>query len=214
MKKAFVLIFFLFLLLMNNLRAQGTYQELIHTYWTSDEISVCNTSDEGNTKAELILLCNLVRLYPKRFSEFVLPWFLETYNKKNGSDARSLEKELNKDNVLAVIRPDKQLDSIAKAFAELSAKKKWQGHIQFDNRYKPALNNFRLVAENLFYGPSDPMIILMELLIDEGVKDQGHRKNLLDASISHIGIAINNYPVYGNICVMSMAGMKRSATTD
>ena len=79
------------------------------------------------------------------------------------------------------------------------------GHDGFSDRYAPALIKATMVAENCFYGPESALIIVAELLIDEGVSDVGHRVNILDPSFTHIGISVETHTEYGFNCVMSFA---------
>ncbi|MDP4184254.1 MAG: CAP domain-containing protein [Bacteroidota bacterium] len=62
------------------------------------------------------------------------------------------------------------------------------------------------LGENIHYGFSDPRRIIMSLLIDDGVKDRGHRKNLLNSSFKKIGVAFGTHPVYKYMTVTDFAG--------
>lgn len=62
------------------------------------------------------------------------------------------------------------------------------------------------LGENIDYGFSDPRRIIMALLIDDGTKDRGHRKNLLNASFKKVGIAFGTHPVYNYMAVFDFAG--------
>jgi uncharacterized protein YkwD len=44
------------------------------------------------------------------------------------------------------------------------------------------------------------------LLIDDGVADRGHRRNIYDASARVVGIACGPHPRYGTMCVIVQAG--------
>lgn len=194
--------------------AQTDYYEIILNQWSEEEIQQLKEVSTASPEPDILFLINLARKYPKRFSEALLPWFLTTYTKPNSSYTKSLSKEMKAMKPIPVLIPNAYLDSLAYSFAVLSGEKKLNGHVKFNERYTPALKRFGFVAENLFYGPDNALIIVMELLIDEGVKDKGHRKNLFDLKSSHIGIAVSSYPGYGNICVMSFGGIKELATAD
>jgi uncharacterized protein YkwD len=44
------------------------------------------------------------------------------------------------------------------------------------------------------------------LLIDDGVADRGHRRNLLDPAVRVAGIACGRHAAYGTMCVIDLAG--------
>lgn len=46
----------------------------------------------------------------------------------------------------------------------------------------------------------------MNLLIDEGVKTLGHRKNILDPHAKVIGVSIQPHNLYKHICVIDYGG--------
>ncbi|MCZ6692800.1 MAG: CAP domain-containing protein, partial [Bacteroidetes bacterium] len=62
------------------------------------------------------------------------------------------------------------------------------------------------IGENCAYGLYSPLDIVMGLLIDEGVSDLGHRKNILNPDYKVIGVAIRPHKSYGTNCVQDFAG--------
>lgn len=61
------------------------------------------------------------------------------------------------------------------------------------------------IAENIGYGPDTARMMVMELIIDDGVKNRGHRKNIYDPSFTTAGVACGPHPVFRNMCVMDFA---------
>ncbi|GFO66353.1 CAP domain-containing protein [Geomonas paludis] len=62
------------------------------------------------------------------------------------------------------------------------------------------------LGENISYGPDTARQVVMGLIIDDGVADRGHRKNIFDRSYTTVGIACGPHPLYRTICVMDLAG--------
>ena len=66
------------------------------------------------------------------------------------------------------------------------------------------------VAEVISFGPSQARDVVIQLVIDEGVKDRGHRKILLDPEFRFAGAACGPHKVYGTMCVIDLAGPTRA----
>jgi uncharacterized protein YkwD len=62
------------------------------------------------------------------------------------------------------------------------------------------------IAENIFYGPGDARQVVMNLIIDDGVPDRGHRKNIFSRAFARAGAACGTHPRFGTVCVMDFAG--------
>lgn len=56
-------------------------------------------------------------------------------------------------------------------------------------------------GENIAYGPGSPRAVVVQLLVDDGVADRGHRKALLNPDFRSFGTARGSHAKYRNIAV-------------
>jgi uncharacterized protein YkwD len=63
-----------------------------------------------------------------------------------------------------------------------------------------------LSAENISYGFEDPRDVVRQLIIDSGVPNRGHRRNIFAASYQLAGVACGPHRAYGYMCVIDFAG--------
>jgi uncharacterized protein YkwD len=61
------------------------------------------------------------------------------------------------------------------------------------------------VAENIAYGENPGREVVIQLLVDDGVSDRGHRNNLLDPNWGAAGVACGPHQRYQQMCVMDYA---------
>ncbi len=65
------------------------------------------------------------------------------------------------------------------------------------------------MGENIAYGrydPSDARQVVVQLIIDDGVRSRGHRDNIFDAELHVIGVSCGEHNTFGSMCVMVYAG--------
>jgi uncharacterized protein YkwD len=65
------------------------------------------------------------------------------------------------------------------------------------------------IAENIYYGSRDPRLVVMQLIIDDGVPDRGHRKSIYNPVFGTAGVACGTHPRYDGMCVIEFAGAFR-----
>ncbi len=65
------------------------------------------------------------------------------------------------------------------------------------------------IGEAIYYGPREPRLVVMQLLIDDGVRGRGHRKALLNPAFRQAGAACGPHPRYGDSCTVDFAAMFR-----
>lgn len=68
------------------------------------------------------------------------------------------------------------------------------------------------IGEVISFGPEQARDVVIDLVVDDGVEDRGHRKILLDPSFRYAGAACGPHKVYGTMCVIDFAGPRRAAS--
>jgi uncharacterized protein YkwD len=173
--------------------------------WPAEILEAANTAKNipnlSNEEKIIIQICNLARTNGKLFSETFLKDYLE--DKKTNNYSRSLIKNLKTISELPLLKYQDDLYEVAREHATTSGKRGTLGHQRFDKRYGPLLGKYSSVAENCAYGYETGIKNALELLIDEGVPDLGHRKNILNPEFNSIGVSIKPHKTYRYNCVMS-----------
>ncbi|MBM3439252.1 MAG: CAP domain-containing protein [Bacteroidetes bacterium] len=146
------------------------------------------------TKEEkgFIYWVNVFRSNPKWFYEQPVTLFLKQFPQANTEEAKSLKDELLRASPIPVFVLDEKLMAPAKSQAldlsimgELShTSSSGKG---FPERMK-TVGYLSCAAENLYSGNQDPLEALILLLLDHGVPNLGHRRNLMNPSLQRMGL--------------------------
>lgn len=193
----------LFLLIISDLNAQ--VPDHVWQKWDKETIAKANTAGDAGYLTEeekkVILFNNLARINGPLFTETFLAEWLK--DKKPSRYTRSLIKDLKSVKDLPLLYPYEDLTRTAREHAEKSGRRGSTGHQDFDRRAKEAFKNYSLFAENCAYGFESAFANVVELLIDEGVSDLGHRKNMLNPQFNAIGVSIQPHKSFRFNLVMN-----------
>lgn len=63
-----------------------------------------------------------------------------------------------------------------------------------------------LQAESISYGQETPADVVRQLIVDSGVPNRGHRRDMFSASYSAAGVACGAHARWGAMCVIDYAG--------
>ncbi len=61
------------------------------------------------------------------------------------------------------------------------------------------------IGECIFYGPGSARFVVMQLIIDDGVRDRGHRKSIFNRPFRLAGASCGSHPRFGGMCVIDFA---------
>jgi hypothetical protein len=220
-------ILIIFLIMFFGLGTSDQLQE--EKFWPSE----LNTAKESAWMKELernvILELNKVRSDPKRFAEEYLEELQTAFNGKlftyPGQDPVKSQEGIGP--LIECINVLKQTESMArlvpaeglcKAAAELVTDQQKHGGIGHiaRNGSTPQQRIERYgewdicSAEDITYGSFEARQIVIALLIDDGVLERSHRKNILNPCFRFAGVANGNHPSYLSLCVIDYAGDYKS----
>lgn len=180
--------------------------ELIRELHTAEHIEYLNEEEK-----KVVLFMNMARHNGPLFAET----FLQSYIRENSVEStkyvKSLYRDLKKISGLKPLQIEEDLTSVAQGHATISGRTGHMGHKDFKKRFNPFMGNpYYHVGENCSYGYEQAIDIVLTLLIDEGVKDVGHRKNILNAEFNSVGVAIRPHKTYRVNCVIDFGQQNRS----
>jgi len=178
----------------------------------------------GNER-DVIIEINMVRTDPAAYARHYLEPLKSFYRGSlfqypgeiaisTSEGVRALEecvKVLKSSRPSSSVSPKKGLTLAARDHAKDQARTGATGHAGSDGSTITArINRYGKwnisVGENIDYGNSEARRIITALLIDDGIPSRGHRKNLLEAGYSFVGVAVGPHKIYEKMCVIDFAG--------
>ena len=193
-------------------------QQYSYNKWDPVTLEKANTAKSvgymDQDEKKVIFYINLARLNPKLFSETYLQQYIDSLRTNNSlhpdeySYIVSLQKDLKSIEKREALLPLKELYESANTLAQGMGEIGGVGHDNYDKRFSKVMkeSNSYKTGEDCDYGYQSPLTIVFHLLIDNGVPDLGHRKNILDKDFTHIGVSIKPHKKYRWNCVIDFVG--------
>jgi uncharacterized protein YkwD len=182
--------------------------------WSKQDLEKANTAKGVSylspQEKQVIFYWNLARINGKLFSETFLKHYVDSANIKNNSYLISLKRDLEKLNELPVINPNKELSNIAQLHAQKMGESGAMGHWDFTKRFKDIKPKYISVGECCQYGFKDPLAIVIDLLIDEGIADIAHRKIMLKKGKWDVAVSIKAHKKYRVNSVLDVGEVKNN----
>lgn len=181
-------------------------QDVVRDLYTSRGIPYLNEEEQ-----KVILFMNMARYDGPLFADTFLEAYVEENNIENTRYLRSLVQDLKSVSGLTALVPEEDLTVVAQGHATRSGETGHVGHKDMNKRFEPLRGNPYLAwGENCSYGFDQAISIVVTLLIDEGIEDVGHRRNILNADYNSVGVAIRPHKTYQVNCVIDFGKKSRS----
>jgi len=150
----------------------------------------------------VVFYCNMARVDGKKFVETILRPYLELVGDTAYSlYLQSLISELNSKKSQLPLKHNLWLEMMAKSYSMNAGRKGIVGHDRFNQRFQLLISLRKAVGENCSYGEESAVGVVVQLMIDEGVENLGHRHNILSNTFKSIGIGFAPHKGYGINCV-------------
>lgn len=168
--------------------------------WTSEELRQANTAASctflSQVEKDVVLYNNLARMYPAKFAQ------LELRGEAESENLSSLRAELMEMTPLRPYTINRIETNSAKCWAGESGRRGLVGHDRVGCGPDHASNFW---GENCSYGMDNGRAIIIQLLVDKGVPNLGHRRNCLNASFRSLGVGFASHSVWRYCCVMDFS---------
>jgi uncharacterized protein YkwD len=200
--------------------------------WTAAELERANTAKNAKylsvEEKKIIFYMNLVRMDGKRFFDTYFQEYIDQHNirmkqysnykdvrvSRNDAYYRGLEQDLRDIKDLGLLYPDETLSYVSRLHGKDMNKHNLAGHNSSDgrtmvDRIKKYYPNHGM-AENLAFGFSSAIANVSLLLLDKGVPDLGHRKNILNKTlgINIVGVSIQPHPHFKYSATMDFVAIR------
>lgn len=201
--------------------------------WSSKELELANTAKHvdylSKEEKNIIFYMNLMRMDGTKFFNTYFQDFVRDHNKRmqqysnykdlkiNTYDSyyRGLKEDLKNVKNFELYYPNETLTFLALSHGKDMNRRNLADHKSSDGRTMPErLSKYfpnHAMAENLAFGFAKGLDNVCMLLLDKGVPDLGHRKNMLNTSygLNTVGVSIQPHPTYTYSATIDFVGIPK-----
>lgn len=178
--------------------------------------SASNSAYLNELEKAVVKEMNLARTNPSLYAEKYIEPMLEQfngmiftgygYNLRTNEGAAAVRKCITVMKSIApmtALQPDESLAHAAKDWVDIQSPTSNIGHGSGADYFATRIARYgtwRGCAENIAYGFNDARRIIVQLLIDDGVSNRGHRANIF-GNYTHVGVSCGGHQTYRYMCV-------------
>ncbi len=160
---------------------------------------------------QVIAEMNLARTAPQQYAQIVANQTAGFRGKEGNGATREAVRFLEKASPLAPLAQSEGIRSSALSHVLEMGPVGGRGHVSHGGA-QPWDRMARFgqwvgrAGENISYGKHDARGIVIQLIVDDGVRGRGHRKNIFNREFRVAGAASGFHATYGAMCVIDFAG--------
>lgn len=175
---------------------------------SSTNLSGLTEAARKHTAEEIAVLTeqNYARTNPKEYVQTRLIPLRQSYTGDKLAALNECIAEMNAMTALSPLDWGEGLYKAADEWARTQGPTGQTGHASNTWDRVKKYCSYSTSGENISYGPNTGKEIVIQLLVDYGVADRGHRKNILSSKFTHAGAAIETHSYYRYECVIDYAG--------
>jgi len=173
-------------------------------------LHAANVKELSEEEKNTLFYVNLLRQNPPLFYQTFVLNYKDSLQIKDKNYLNSLKTDIQKCGTLNIVEFDSLLYLIAKEHAVKMGESGMVGHSgkssdNMKNRMPLISSRYKYFSESCQYGYNKGLYVVLDLLIDDGVADLGHRKSLLRPDFNKIGLYMCLHKIYTINTVLEMA---------
>lgn len=192
------------------------------TLWDLSALDTARDADYmDEIEKDVVLEMNMARSNPRQYAELYIEPRLKKFKgnvyggmmqtNEGAAAVNECIRFMGSHKSLPALSPSDGLTHAAKDHADSQSLTDQTGHTGTDgsdpfSRMRRYGSYSGAAGENVSYGSKTAREIVVTLLIDDGVKSRGHRKNIMGKDYTHAGVAFAPaHKAYGCECVLDFA---------
>ena len=190
--------------------------------WDIPTLDTARNADYlSEVEKDVVLEMNKARTNPSLYAELYITPRIKKFNGKtyNGklltqegaTVVEECAKYMAKAKALPLLKAEKGLSLAAQKHSSTQGETSQTGHTGVDGSTPftriGKFGTYKAAGENIAYGTNTGRDIVVGLLIDDGVANRGHRKNIMNGQFDATGVGYTKkHKTYGSVCVITYAG--------
>lgn len=172
---------------------------------------------------DVVTELNLARLHPEIYADFLTqysrlfvgrelyePGEITIMTKEGRSAVNEAIRFLKIQKPLTTLTASKGMSRAAADMVRMQETTNSTGHIGSDrSTFYERISRYGAwsgsCSENIDYGYNSARRIVMALIIDDGVRNRGHRKSIFDQNFQRVGVACGQHRTFNYMCVIELA---------